>query len=48
MKMFSDKQKLREFGTTKAVLQQMLDRLIQSKNIKEEKRYTKSTPKQLR
>ena len=28
MKMFSDKQKLREFGTTKAVLQQMLDRLI--------------------
>ena len=44
MKRFSDKQKLREFGTTKAVLQQMLDRLIQSKNIKEEKRYTKSTP----
>ena len=28
MKGFSDKQKLREFGTTKAVLQQMLDRLI--------------------
>ena len=43
IKSFSDKQKLREFSTTKPALQQMLNRLIQSKNTKE-KRSTKSTP----
>ena len=37
MKSFSDKQKLREFSTTKAALQQMLKGLIQSRNTKEEK-----------
>ena len=41
---FSDKQKLREFSTTKPALQQMLNGLIQSKNKREEKRSTKSTP----
>ena len=47
MKFFSDKQKLREFSTTKPALQQMLKGLIQSINTKEEreeKRSTKSTP----
>ena len=41
---FSDKQKLREFSTAKPALQQMLNGLIQSKNKREEKRSTKSTP----
>jgi len=41
---FSDKQKLREFSTTKPASQQMLNGLIQSKNKREEKRSTKSTP----
>ena len=36
--------KLREFSTTKPALQQMLNGLIQSKNTREEKRSTKSTP----
>ena len=45
IKSFPDKQKLREFNTTKPALQQMLKDLIQSKYTKEEKRYTKSTPK---
>ena len=44
IKSFSDKQKLREFGTSKAGLQQMLKGLIQSINTREEKRATKSTP----
>ena len=44
IKSFSNKQKLREFGTTKPALQQMLKGLIQSRNTKEEKRSTKSTP----
>ena len=44
IKSFSDKQKLREFSTTKPALQQMLNRLIYSRNTKEEKRFTKSTP----
>ena len=44
IKTFSDKQKLSEFSTTKPALQQMLNRLIQSRNITEEKRFTKSTP----
>ena len=41
---FLDKQKLREFSTTKTALQQMLNRLIQSRNTTEEKRSTKSIP----
>ena len=44
IKSFSDKQKLREFSTTKPALQQMLKGLIQSRNTREEKRSTKSTP----
>ena len=43
-KNFSDKQKLREFSTTKPALQQMLKGLTQSKNTREEKKPTKSTP----
>ena len=42
IKSFSDK--LREFITTKPALQQMLNELIQSRNTREEKRPTKSTP----
>ena len=38
------KQKLRAFSTTKSALQQMLNRLIQSRNTTEETRSTKSTP----
>ena len=45
---FSDKQKLREFSTTKPALQQMLKGLIQSRNTKEEMRSTKSTPNNLK
>ena len=41
---FSDKQKLREFSTTKPALQQMLNGCIQSRNTREEKGSTKSTP----
>ena len=44
IKSFSDKQKLREFSTTKLALQQMLKRLTQSRNTREGKRSTKSTP----
>ena len=44
IKSFSDKQKLREFSTTKPALQQMLNELIQSRNTREEKRSTKLTP----
>ena len=44
IKSFSDKQKLREFSTTKPVLQQMLNGNIWSKNTREEKRATKSMP----
>ena len=44
IKCFSDKQKLREFSTTKPALQQMLNGLKQSRNTREEKRSTKSTP----
>ena len=43
IKSFSDKQKLREFSTTKPALQQMLNRLKQSRNTREGKRSTKST-----
>ena len=44
IKTFSDKQKLREFSTTKPALPQMLKGVVQSRNTKEEKRSTKSTP----
>ena len=44
IKSFSDKQKLREFSTTKSALQQMLKGLIYSRNTIEEKRSIKSTP----
>ena len=44
IKSFSDQQKLREFNTTKPALQQMLKGLIQSRNTREEKRSTKTTP----
>ena len=44
IKSFSDKQKLGEFSTTKLALQQMLKRLTQSRNTREGKRSTKSTP----
>ena len=44
IKSFSDKQKLREFSTTKPALQQMLKGFIQSRNKREDKRSTKSTP----
>ena len=45
-KSFSGKQKLRELSTTKPALQQMLNKLIYSRNIREGKRSTKSTPPQ--
>ena len=44
IKSFSDKQKLRKFSTSKPAVQQMLNRLVQSRNMTEEKRSTKSTP----
>ena len=44
IKSFLDKQKLREFSTTKPALEQMLNGLIQSRNTREEKRSTKLTP----
>ena len=43
-KSFSDKQKLREFITTKSALQQMLKGLILSRDRTEERISTKSTP----
>ena len=43
IKSFSDKQKLREFSTTKPALKQMLKGLIWSRNTRERKRPTKST-----
>ena len=47
IKSFSDKQKLREFSTTKPSLQQMLKGIIQSRNTTE-KKIDKFDPKQLR
>ena len=44
IKSFSDKQKLRKFSTTKPALQQMLKGLIYSRNTREKKKSTKSTP----
>ena len=43
IKSFLDKQKLREFSSTKPALQQMLKGLIQSRNTREENRSTKPT-----
>ena len=45
IKSFSDKQKLREFSTTKPALRQMLNRLIQSRNTREEKDLQTQPPK---
>ena len=42
MKSFSDKQKLREFSTTKQALQQILKGIMQTRNTREEK-YLQST-----
>ena len=44
IKSFSDNQKLKEFSTTKSALQQMLNGLVWSRNTREGKRSTKSTP----
>ena len=44
IKSFSDKQKLREFSTTKPALQPILKGLIQSRNTRERKRSIQSTP----
>ena len=44
IKSLSEKQKLREFSTIKPALQQMLKELIWSRNTREEKRSTESTP----
>ena len=48
IKSFSEKQKLREFSTTKPALQQMLNGLIQSRNTTEEKQIYRINAKQLR
>ena len=48
IKCFSNKQKLREFSTSKPALQQMLKGLIWSAKYKGRKRSTKINPKQLR
>ena len=48
-KAFQDKQKLREFSTTKPALQQMLKELLQAGNTREGKDLQKNkNPKQLR
>ena len=44
IKSFSDKQKLREFSTTKPALQQLLKGLTQSGNTREEKDLQNQTP----
>ena len=44
IKRFTDKQMLREFGTTTSALQQMLKGLMQSRNTRQGKRSTNSTP----
>ena len=43
IKSFSDKEKLREFSTTKPALQQMLKKLLQAGNTREEKDPQKQT-----
>ena len=47
IKRFADKQKLKEFSTTKPALQQMLKGFIQSRNTKEEKKIYKINIKPL-
>ena len=47
IKSFTDKQKLREFSTTKPALQEMLKELLSGKH-KRRKGPTKTNPKQLR
>ena len=47
IKSFPDKQKLREFSTTKPDLQQMLRELLQAENIREGKDLHQKNPKQL-
>ena len=44
IKSFSDKQKLREFSTTKPAVQQITKGIIQSRNARKGKRSAKSTP----
>ena len=46
IKSFPDKQKLREFSTTKPVLQQMLKELLQAGNTRGGKDLQKINPKQ--
>ena len=48
IKSFPDKQKLREFSTTKPALQQMLKELLYAGNIREGKDLQQINPKQLR
>ena len=48
IKSFSDKQKLREFSTTKPALQQMLKELLYTGNTREGKDLQKINPKQSR
>ena len=48
IKNFPDKQKLREFSTTKAAFQQKLKELLQAGNTREGKDLQKINPKQLR
>ena len=48
IKSFPDKQKLREFSTTKPALQQMLKELLYAGNTREGKDLQKINPKQLR
>ena len=48
IKSFPDKQKLREFSTTKPALQHMLKELLEAGNTRERKDLQKINPKQLR
>ena len=48
IKSFPDKQKLREFSTTKQALQQMLKEYLSAGNTREGKDLQKINPKQLR
>ena len=48
IKNFPDKQKLREFSTTKPVLQQMLKQILKAGKTREGKDLQKINPKQLR
>ena len=48
IKSFTNRQKLREFSTTKSALQQMLKELLLAENKREGKEPHKRNPKQLR